>query len=107
MKIFLVLALLFCTLSGLADDVAGPAPEEPGATVATKKAHPDLLRLEQEQSGKLADKKDGRVTPEQYQAWKGEFRARLDAAIVCLQRFREYYWPELVCGSGVRAILYA
>jgi len=46
MKIFLVLALLFCTLSGLADDVAGPAPEEPDATVATKKAHPDLLRLE-------------------------------------------------------------
>ncbi len=29
------------------------------------------------------------------------------AASVCLQRFREYYWPELVCGSGVRAILYA
>lgn len=82
MKTFLVLALLFCPLSGLADDVAGPAPEEPGATIVTTKAHPDLLRLEQELSRKLDDKKDGRITPEQYQAWKGEFRARLDAAII-------------------------
>ncbi|MDO8756743.1 MAG: hypothetical protein Q7J64_01915, partial [Elusimicrobiota bacterium] len=81
MKNFLVLALLFCPLSGLSDDVAGPASEEPGATIVTKKAHPDLLRLEQELSRKLDNKKDGRVTPEQYQAWKGEFRARLDAAI--------------------------
>lgn len=80
MKTFLVLALLFCPLSGRADNVAGPAPSEPGATIATK-AHPDLLRLEQELSRKLDDKKDGRVTLEQYQAWKGEFRARLDAAI--------------------------
>jgi tetratricopeptide (TPR) repeat protein len=81
MKTSLVLALLFCPLSGLADDVAGSAPEEPGTTIATKKAHPDLLRLEQELSRELDDKKDGRVTPEQYQAWKGEFRERLDAAI--------------------------
>ena len=81
MKTFLVLALLFCPLSGLADDVVGPVPDEPGATIVTKKAHPDLLRLEQELSRKLDDKKDGRVTPEQYQAWKGDFRARLDAAI--------------------------
>ncbi len=29
------------------------------------------------------------------------------AAFVCLQRFREFYAPELVCSSGVRAILYA
>ena len=81
MKIFLVLALLFCPLPGLADDAAGPVSEEPGAAAATKKAHPDLLRLEQELSRKLDDKKDGRVTPEQYQAWKSEFRARLDAEI--------------------------
>ncbi len=81
MKIFLALALLFCPLPGLAGDAAGPATGEPGATAATKKAHPDLFRLEQELSRKLDDKKDGRVTPEQYQAWKGEFRARLDAAI--------------------------
>lgn len=84
MKIFLALALLFCPLPGLADAATGPATEEAGAagaTAATNKAHPDLLRLEQELSRKLDDKKDGRVTPEQYQAWKGEFRARLDAAI--------------------------
>jgi tetratricopeptide (TPR) repeat protein len=81
MKTFFVLALLFCPLSGLADDVAGPAPEEPGATIVTQKVHPDLLRLEQELSRKLDDKNDGRVTPEQYHAWEGEFRARLDAAI--------------------------
>ncbi|MDP3542645.1 MAG: hypothetical protein Q8T11_09300 [Elusimicrobiota bacterium] len=80
MKTLLVLALLFCPLSGLADDVPSSAPEEPGATIVTQKAHPDLLRLEQELSRKLDDKKDGRVTPEQYQAWKGEFRERLDAA---------------------------
>ena len=30
-----------------------------------------------------------------------------NCCIVRLQRFREFYWPELVCGSGVRAILYA
>ncbi len=81
MKTFLVLALLFCPLSGLADDAAGPVSEEPGAAVATKKAHSDLLRLEQQLSRRLDDKKEGRVTPEQYQAWKGEFRARLDDAI--------------------------
>lgn len=81
MKIFLALALLFCPLPGLADDAVGSAAEEAGATAATKKAHPDLLRLEQELARKLDDKKDGRVTPEQYQPWKGEFRARLDAAI--------------------------
>lgn len=81
MKTFLILALLFCPLSGLADDVAGPATEEPGATITTKKADPELLRLEQELSRKLEDTKDSRVTPEQYQAWKGEFRARLDTAI--------------------------
>lgn len=81
MKIFLALLLLFCPLPGLADNAAGPAAGEPGATAPTKKAHPDLLRLEQELSRKLDDKKDGHVTPEQYQAWKGEFRARLDAAI--------------------------
>lgn len=81
MKIFLVLALLFCPLSGLAGDDAGPEQEKPGTTIVTNNAHPDLLRLEQELSRKLDDKKDGRVTPEQYQAWKREFRARLDAAI--------------------------
>lgn len=81
MKIFLVLTLLCCPPASPAEDAAGPAPEKPGATVATKKAHPNLLRLEQELSRKLDDKNDGRVTHEQYQAWKGEFRARLDAAI--------------------------
>ena len=81
MKHFLALALFFCPLSGLADDVAGPTPEVPGATVATNKAHPDLIRLQHELSLKLSDKKDGRVTPEQYETWKGEFRARLDAAV--------------------------
>lgn len=81
MKFFLVLALHFCPLSGLANDVAGPASEDPGATVVTKEAHPELIRLEQELSRKLDDKKDGRITPEQYHAWKGEFRPRLDAAI--------------------------
>lgn len=81
MKLILALALLYCPLLGLADDVVGPAAKETRATDATKKAHSDLLRLEQDLTRKLDDKKDGRVTPEQYQAWKGEFRARLDAAI--------------------------
>lgn len=81
MKLLLALALIFCPLPGLADDTAGPASEALGATAATKNAHPDLLRLEQELARKLDDKKEGRVTPEQYQTWKGEFRARLDAVI--------------------------
>lgn len=81
MKIFLTLALLCCPLPGLADDAASPATGEPSATAATTKAHPDLLRLEQELSRKLDDKKDARITPEQYQGWKGGFRTRLDAVI--------------------------
>ena len=81
MKIFLFLALLFWPLPGLADDIAAPTPGESSATAVTKKAHPDLIRLEQELSRKLDDKKDGRITLEQYQEWGGEFRTRLDAAI--------------------------
>ena len=81
MKLLLALALLFSALPGNADDVADPATEGPGAAVAAKKAHPDLLRLEQELTRKLDEKQDGRITPEQYQAWKSKFRARLDAAM--------------------------
>lgn len=81
MKFFLALTLLFCPLPGVADDAADPAAGEPNATVVAKKAHPDLLRLEKELTRKLDEKKDGLVTPEQYQAWTGEFRARLAAAM--------------------------
>ena len=39
--------------------------------------------------------------------FSSEEKIRIVLEGVCLQRFREFYWPELVCGSSVRAILYA
>src|SRR4030067_539966 len=81
MKLLLALTLIFHALPALADDAADSAVEKPGAAATAKKAHPDLLRLEQDLTRKLDEKNDGRVTPEQYQAWIGEFRACLDAAM--------------------------
>ena len=81
MKLFLALALLCFAIPGLTVDIANPAAGEPGARVTEKKTHPAILLLEQDLTHKLAEKKDGRVTPEQYQAWKSEFRAHLDATM--------------------------
>jgi len=81
MKLILTLALLFSAFPGSAGDAANPAAAGTDATAAAKQPHPDLLRLEQELTHKLDENKGGRITPEQYQAWKGEFRERLDAAM--------------------------
>lgn len=75
------MALLFHALPGLSNDVANPAPGASDTQATTKKAHPDLRLLERDLTHKLTEKKDGRVTPEQYQAWKGEFRMHLNAAM--------------------------
>lgn len=81
MKLVLALTLLCYTLPGLAGDTTDPVAGEPSSRVTMEKAHPDILHLEWDLTRKLADKKDGRVTPEQYQAWKIEFRAHLDATM--------------------------
>jgi hypothetical protein len=83
MYVLIALALLFCPRSGRADVDAVPS-EALGASVAADKAHPALLRLEQELSNELAEKKAERVTPEQHQAWKIEFLARLNAELARL-----------------------
>lgn len=76
MRLPLVLALFFLTLPGQ----AGDTPNGPGAAISTDKAHPDLLRLEKDLTAQKAEKKSGRVTPEQYQEWLIKFRSDLDAA---------------------------
>lgn len=81
MKLLLALALLCSTLPGRAGDISDPAVGEPGAVVAAKQAHPDLLRLERDLTRELDEKKDGLITSKQYQAWKIDFRARLAAAM--------------------------
>lgn len=81
MKLPLALALILTALPGFADDAAAPANMQSGAAIQTSKAHPDLLLLEQDLTLKQNDKKEDRVTQEDYQAWETEFRELLAAAL--------------------------
>lgn len=65
MKLILALALLL--------------PAFP-AGAAAPEAHPDLLRLEQDLTRKQDDKKESRITPEEYREWESGFRSLLEVA---------------------------
>lgn len=68
MKLALSCVLGFLAFPGVAADTAAPAD-------------PQLLRLEQDLSEKLAIKKEGRIAPEVYLAWETKFRENLGAAM--------------------------
>lgn len=65
MKLILALALLL--------------PAFP-AGAAAPEAHPDLVRLEQDLTRKQDDKKESRITAEEYREWESGFRSLLAAA---------------------------
>lgn len=75
MKIFLSLALLFAPVASCAED----ANSDPA--ISEQKAHPDLLRLEQDLTAKQAEKNEGRLPPERYHEWELEFRSSLESAL--------------------------
>lgn len=68
MKLALACVLAILAFPGVAADTAAPAD-------------PQLLRLEQVLSEKLAIKKEGRIAPEEYLAWETNFRENLGAAM--------------------------
>lgn len=78
MKLIVSLVLLFSA----PPSVAGEAPNSAAGEPAAVREAPELLLLEKELTRKLDEKKEWRVTPEQYLEWKTEFRARLDATLV-------------------------
>lgn len=81
MKSLISAALLALSLLGISGVISASEKTDAEASLTLDMANPELLRLERTLTAKQSDKKEERLTFEQYQKWEIGFRETLAAAV--------------------------